>query len=117
MLQERIPEKKRALVQVDRQRVVEAVPDFAEFMTGAELFDSTRRLVKENWHMVQQDRLEWKILGESTEGKKIDLLRVGNGKKKFMWVGTPHPNEPVGTLAIDFMSRYLCEHPEELEAG
>jgi len=48
-------------------------------------------------------------VGESVEGRPIELLAVGHGRRHVLLVGVPHPNEPVGTLTIDFLAQLLCE--------
>jgi len=52
-------------------------------------------------------RLE--TVGASAEGRPIELLTVGNGRTPVLLVGVPHPNEPIGTLTIEFLCRLLCE--------
>src|SRR5262249_24750463 len=47
--------------------------------------------------------------GVSAEGRPIDLVTVGHGSRSVLLVGVPHPNEPIGTLTIEFLSRLLCE--------
>lgn len=37
------------------------------------------------------------------------MLTVGHGRRPVLLVGVPHPNEPIGTLTIDFLTRLLCE--------
>lgn len=101
---------------IDIEAIVDAVPPYKEFKTGAELQESSKQLVKDFPELVTSGFLSLnEKFGTSTEGRNIELLTVGKGKKKAMWVGTPHPNEAVGTLAIDFLSRHLCEHPEITE--
>ena len=109
-------EAKRGPERIDLPRILDAVPNYQQFMTGKELVDSSWQLLEDHPDMVANGTLGYEMLGKSTEGRNIELLRVGKGKKKMLWVGTPHPNEPVGTLASDFMSRYLCENPEVLNA-
>jgi len=48
-------------------------------------------------------------IGRSREGRPLELLSVGHGKRPVLLVGTPHPNEPIGTLTIEFLTRLLCE--------
>src|SRR5690349_5655047 len=48
-------------------------------------------------------------VGRSSEGRPIDLVTVGHGRRRVLLIGVPHPNEPIGTLTIDFLTRALCE--------
>jgi len=83
------------------------VPDFREFLTLEELRASSRRLVAEFPALA---RLE--TLGASAEGREIELLTIGCGARPVLLVGVPHPNEPIGTLTLEFLCRLLCEDAE-----
>jgi hypothetical protein len=48
-------------------------------------------------------------VGTSAEGRPIELLTVGTGRVPALLVGVPHPNEPIGTLTLEFLCRLLCE--------
>ena len=52
-------------------------------------------------------RLE--TVGASSEGRPIELLTIGHGRRRALLVGVPHPNEPIGTLTLDFLCRQFCE--------
>ena len=87
--------------------VLDAVPDYQEFQTPAELHRSSVRLVEEF-----PDLANLQIVGRSTDGRPIELLTVGRGRRTALWLGVPHPNEPIGSLSVDFLSRALCERAE-----
>ncbi len=80
------------------------VPEHREFYTLDELRDRARTLVAEFPGVA---RLE--TVGASAEGRPIELVTVGHGRRPVLLVGVPHPNEPIGTLTIDFLTRLLCE--------
>jgi Zinc carboxypeptidase len=81
-----------------------AVPDYQRFLTLKELDESSRSLADEfpDWVNLQ-------TVGHSNEGRPINLLTVGKGSRAALLIGAPHPNEPIGTLTLDFMARRLCE--------
>jgi hypothetical protein len=81
------------------------VPEHREFLTLEELRASSRALVAEFPDLA---RLE--DVGRSAEGRPIELLSVGHGPRSVLLVGVPHPNEPIGTLTAEFLSRLLCEN-------
>jgi len=109
-------ERREKIKPINIETIINAVPPYKEFKTGAELQASSRQLVEDFPELVKSGFLHLdEEFGTSTEGRNIELMTVGKGKKKAMWVGTPHPNEVVGTLAIDFLSRYICENPEITE--
>lgn len=86
------------------QGCLDRVPDHREFFTLDELRARARALVAEFPGIA---RLE--TAGASAEGRPIELLTVGHGRRPVLLVGVPHPNEPIGTLTIDFLTRLLCE--------
>jgi Zinc carboxypeptidase len=48
-------------------------------------------------------------VGASAEGRPIELLSIGSGRRPALLVGVPHPNEPIGTLTLEFLCRLFCE--------
>jgi hypothetical protein len=80
------------------------VPQFRVFLTFDELRASSRALAAEFPTLV---RLE--TVGVSTEGRPIELLTIGAGRRPVLLLGVPHPNEPIGTLTLEFLCRLLCE--------
>ena len=48
-------------------------------------------------------------VGASAVGRPLDLLTIGHGRRSALLVGVPHPNEPIGTLTLEFLCRLLCE--------
>jgi Zinc carboxypeptidase len=89
---------------MDLSSCLARVPDYTEFFTLDELRARTRALVAEFPGVA---RLE--TVGASAEGRPIELLTVGHGRRPVLLIGVPHPNEPIGTLTIDFLTRLLCE--------
>ena len=83
------------------------MPDQREFLTLEELRESSRRLVAEFPGVA---RLE--TVGASAEGRPIELLTIGQGRTPALFLGVPHPNEPIGTLTLEFLCRLLCEDAE-----
>jgi len=92
---------------LDLPGLLARVPDFQEFLTLEELRASSQRLVAEFPGVA---RLE--TVGASAEGRPIELLTIGRGARPALLVGVPHPNEPIGTLTLEFLCRLLCEDPE-----
>ncbi|HJQ74471.1 MAG TPA: M14 family zinc carboxypeptidase [Gaiellaceae bacterium] len=80
------------------------VPDFREFLTFEELRASSRALVREYPRLA---RLE--TIGASREGRPIELLTIGDGAVPVLLLGVPHPNEPIGTLTLEYLCRLFCE--------
>ncbi len=89
---------------MDTYQILSEVPRYTEFMTVAELSASSRELARRFPKLVTLQSI-----GTSLEGRPLELLTIGNGKRKALFIGTPHPNEPIGTLTLEFLSRRLCE--------
>jgi hypothetical protein len=87
--------------------ILQLIPDYQEFLTLEELHQSSVRLVEE---FPQVARLQ--VIGASTEGRPIELLTIGHGKRTALFLGAPHPNEPIGVLTLEFLSRLLCERSD-----
>jgi len=89
---------------MDVYQLIADVPDYREFLTVQELSASSRDLARRHPKLVTLQ-----TIGTSTEGRPIEMLTIGNGSTKVLLLGTPHPNEPIGTLTLEFLSRRLCE--------
>lgn len=89
---------------IDVAAVLARVPAYERFRPWAELRADAAALARTFPGVA---RIE--TVGASAEGRPIDLLAVGHGRRRVLCVGAPHPNEPIGTLTIDFLARALCE--------
>lgn len=87
--------------------ILRIIPDYQEFPTLAELHQSSVQLVEEFPRLA---RLQ--TIGTSTDGRPIELLTIGRGKRTALFLGAPHPNEPIGLLTLEFLSRLLCERDD-----
>lgn len=88
-------------------RVLEGVPDFRGFMTFKELEDSTDMLARE-----YRDVVRVVDAGSSRCGERIRALIIGRGSKTALLFGAPHPNEPIGTLTLEYLARVLASDEE-----
>lgn len=62
----------------------------------------TRELLEVDDPLVRVRRL-----GASRDGEDIELISIGKGSRSALVVGTPHPNEPIGCLTIEFLIELL----------
>ena len=90
--------------------VLDLIPEIKEFMTPEEMDESTFALAKKYPDLVRVDQV-----GESTQHYPIYRLHIGSGHKKALIFGCPHPNEPIGAMMIEHLSRILCEQEELLK--
>ena len=87
-------------------KILNQVPKYKEFMTISELDDSSKKLAKD------YSNVELKVIGKSQAGKVIYCLKIGEGKENALLFAFPHPNEPIGSMSLEFLSHFLAENPE-----
>ncbi|MDH5200633.1 MAG: M14 family zinc carboxypeptidase, partial [Candidatus Bathyarchaeota archaeon] len=86
--------------------ILDSVPEYREFLTVDELNSSSQALADEHGHV------DFFRVGESTEGEPIHALRIGDGPRNALLFGFPHPNEPIGSMTLEYLSRRLAEDDE-----
>ena len=92
--------------------ILNQVPKYKEFMTVAELNNSSKKLAK------NFDHVDLKEIGKSREGRTIYCLKIGEGKENVLLFGFPHPNEPIGSMSLEFLSWFLAKNPDfTIETG
>jgi hypothetical protein len=89
------------------QRILSQVPDYESFLTVDELRASSRQLADRF-----PDVVEVLLLGHSRQGDSVEALKIGNGAKTALVFAMPHPNEPIGSMMLDFLSEKLAEDDE-----
>jgi hypothetical protein len=87
--------------------IVEGVPEYKYFMYPEELDQSTLELAREYKDIVSVFKA-----GETRSGKDILCIRIGEGEQYTLWFGCPHPNEPIGTMVIEYLVKRLAENEE-----
>ena len=73
--------------------------------------------IRQRWQEIVRDHpatFRHEVIGESADGRDIDLITAGSGSKSSLLVGVPHPNEPIGALTVLQLLRALAETPEWL---
>ena len=89
------------------KRVLACVPDYPEFMTVDELNESSKQLADAHPGLVKDV-----LVGHSTDGEEIRMLRIGEGAEQLLFFACPHPNEPIGAMTLEALSRQLVEDDE-----
>lgn len=86
------------------ESILNCVPEYHEFYNADELNEHS-------FHLARQypDMVTIKILGYSKLEKPIYCLKIGNGSKTAVCYGTPHPNEPVGSMMLDALCTMLLQ--------
>lgn len=95
------------------QEILNRVPDYKEFFTVEEMDQRTLALAEEFPDVVKVSQV-----GTSRWGRPIHCLTIGSGSRNALIFGCPHPNEPIGAMMLDFLTRELAENAalrEELD--
>jgi len=91
--------------------VIEGVPDYRVFLTVDELNESSRHLAAEYPSLISISRA-----GTSRAGDEIPLMKIGDYPRAAFLFGCPHPNEPIGTMMLEYLTRRLAEDDDLREA-
>lgn len=89
------------------QWIIDQIPDYEVFMTVDELDASSRQLANE-----YPDIVELREIGKSRNGHPILCLVIGRGSQNALLFASPHPNEPMGCMMIEYFSKLLAENDE-----
>lgn len=91
---------------IDLTKILNQVPEYKEFMTISDLDNSSKKLAEEF------KRVDLKEIGKSRGGRTIYCLKIGEGKENALLFAFPHPNEPIGSMTLEFLSQFLAKNPE-----
>ena len=91
------------------EEILDEIPNYKEFMTVKELDNSSKKLANEF------ESVDFFEIGKSKEGRTINCLKIGKGTRNALLIAFPHPNEPIGSLTVDFFSRFLANNPNITE--
>ena len=89
------------------QEVINNIPEYKHFLTIDELDRKSYYLAYKYPEVVQVT-----IPGYSRNNHPILELTIGEGPKHALLYGSPHPNEPIGTLMLDYLSEALASNKE-----
>ena len=83
-------------------RLLENIPDYQSFLTVDELDESSRALAEH-----YPDAVSLFEMGRTKDGHPLLCLKIGDGPQNALMFGCPHPNEPIGTMMLE----YFTEEP------
>ena len=89
------------------ENVINNIPDYKEFLTVEEMDASSKKLAEEF-----PDIVELFEMGRTRDNHPLYCLKIGNGSKNGLMFGCPHPNEPIGTMMLEYFTRELAENKE-----
>lgn len=92
------------------EKYMSLVPRIDEFLTISELRESSLKFVREN-----SDIAELLELGVSRSGDPVEALVIRGGEDKTVLAfGFPHPNEPVGSMTLEALTRIFASNRDLL---
>lgn len=89
------------------QRVLDQVPDYKTVLTNDEMDASSERLAKEHPECVELIKL-----CDTRAGKPLYCLKIGRGRRNALFLGAPHPNEPIGSMLLEYFAGRLAGDKE-----
>lgn len=81
------------------------VPDYRRFYTLDEMLAKARSVAGEH-----PDIYSYEVVGHSSDGEPIPMLTAGTGDKRILLFASPHPNEPIGGMLIQFLLDELIQN-------
>ncbi|MBS3812347.1 peptidase M14 [Candidatus Bipolaricaulota bacterium] len=84
------------------KEVVDNIPEYDRFFTVDELKERSKKLAEE-YPAVRRE-----FVGESRNGEPLEALYIGEGDKTALLFAMPHPNEPIGSMTLDYLSEVLA---------
>jgi len=87
--------------------VLSSIPETNRFLTVDELDASSNDLAINNPNIVRSVEI-----GQSTDEHPIRMLRIGNGEEQLLFFACPHPNEPIGAMALEVLAKLLVERED-----
>ena len=88
----------------DILNIINDVPDYQGFLMVDELKTSSQRLANR-----YPDIVDILPIGHSRQGDSIEAIKIGNGAKHALLFALPHPNEPIGSMMLEYLSLRLAE--------
>ena len=81
------------------------IPDYKTFLTLEELDASSRALAEK-----YPDVVSIFEMGRTKDDYPLLCLKIGNGSKNALMFGCPHPNEPIGTMMLEYFTENLASN-------
>lgn len=92
---------------MDLRRIAADIPDYKTFMTVDEMTASSHQLAADYPNLVTL-----REVGRTRRGDPIELITIVGGPLQAFVFGGPHPNEPIGCMTIEYLTRKLCADGE-----
>ena len=87
------------------EQLLKDIPDYQHFLTANELDQSSRALADAYPELVTLFEM-----GKTKNGTPLLCLKIGHGSQNALMFGCPHPNEPIGTMMLEYFTQALCKN-------
>jgi len=84
--------------------IIADVPDYQVFLKVDELKAGTRQLASK-----YPNTVEILPIGHSRQGDPIEAIKIGNGPRQALLFAMPHPDEPIGSMMLEYLSLRLAK--------
>jgi hypothetical protein len=88
---------------LDIRGYTDQIPEMDRFLTDDEMHAGFQHVAAKHPDLASVQRV-----GSSKIGEPIHILTIGSGSRNILLFGCPHPNEPIGSMMLDHLSRLLC---------
>lgn len=89
------------------QNIVSNMPDYEDFLTVDELHQSLMTLKSQYPELISLTSL-----GKTDMGNPIYEFKIGEGKYHALLFGFPHPNEPIGSMMLHYLTQELAANKD-----
>ena len=86
------------------QALLRDIPDYDSFLTLDEMDANSRLLAAE--HPESTTLME---IGRTREDRPLLCLKIGSGPQNALMFGCPHPNEPIGAMMLEYLTKKLAK--------
>ena len=87
------------------EELIRNIPDYKVFLTVDELDAHSFALAKQ-----YPDIVSIFPFGKTKENRDLFCLKIGSGSQNALMFGCPHPNEPIGTMMLEYFSEQLAKN-------
>ena len=88
----------------DVLNILNDIPDYQVFLTVDELKASTHQLANR-----YPNTVEILPIGHSRQGDPIEAIKIGAGPRQALLFAMPHPDEPIGSMMLEYLSLRLAK--------
>lgn len=93
------------------EQLLDNIPNYQEFFTVGEMDESSRELARRF-----PDVASLFEIGKTRENHPLYCLKIGNGSRNALMFGLPHPNEPIGTMLLEYFTWQLAQNEQLRDA-